>query len=163
MNIKIRPIKKFDLKSLMKIERVSFPTPWEESDFRTVLSADRTEGIIVETHSEVVGYMIFHFDKGRYQITSMAVAPHMRRKRIGFAMFEHLVIKLNDRRSAIEATASDSNLESHLFFRSLGFRAEKVLRDFYGPGHDGYEFVYNVGTPYKDCHEKVLDEACQGR
>jgi len=171
MNINIRPIEPADLNALLTIENASFPEPWEVQDFKTSLNESNNVGCLAETHCEVVGYLIYRLEESQYSIVSMAVAPHVRRQGIGRMMFEKLifnriafeklVLRLNPlKRTQIVLTASEQNLDAHLFFQALGFKAVEVLWDFYGPGHDGYDFVYNTGTPYK---YKRLDEACQGK
>jgi ribosomal-protein-alanine N-acetyltransferase len=164
MNINIRSIKPADLDALLAIENASFPEPWELQDFRTTLNQSKNVGFLAETHCEIVGYFIYRLEEGQYSIISMAVAPHMRRQGIGRMMFEKLVIRLSQsKRTQIVLTASEQNLEAHFFYRALGFKAVEVLWDFYGPGHDGYDFVYNIGSPYKYNKNKQLDEACQGK
>jgi len=175
MNINIRPIKPSDLNALLAIENASFPEPWEVQDFRTTLNEKRNVGFIAETHCEIVGYLIFRYELDAYHIISMAVAPHVRRRGIGRMLFEKVVLKLGGlrikngvastlpKRNQINLTASEQSLDAHLFFRALGFKAVEVLHNFYGPGHDGYDFVYNIGTPYKYDVRKQLDEACQGK
>lgn len=163
MNINIRHIRPGDLDALIAIENVSFPDPWELQDFHATLSQKKNVGFLAETHCEVVGYFIYRLEQGQYSLISMAVAPHVRRQGIGRQMFEKLAMKLNPtRRTQITITASEKSLESHYFFKSLGFKAIEVLHDFYGPGHDGYDFVYNIGSSYKHTN-KQLDEACQGK
>jgi ribosomal-protein-alanine N-acetyltransferase len=164
MNVHIRPIKSIDLDALLEIEKVSFPEPWELEDFKSTLNDNKNVGLLVETHGRLFGYLIYRLEQGQFNIISMAVAPDVRRKGIGRLMFEQVVLKLNPlKRTQICATASERSLDTHLFFKALGFKGVEVLRDFYGRGHDGYDFVHNIGTPYKYNENKRLDEACQGK
>lgn len=164
MNVNLRPIKPADLNKLLEVENASFPEPWELQDFKTTLNESKNVGFLAETHAGIAGYCVYRLECGQFSIISMAVAPEMRRQGIGRMMFERIVLKLNPlKRTQIVLTASEHSLDAHFFFKSLGFKAVEVLWDFYGPGHDGYDFVYNIGTPYKYNERKLLDEACQGK
>ena len=163
MNIKIRDIKPSDLPNLTPIEIASFPHAyWETEDFRTVLSDKNNYGLLVETHCEIVAFAIYSLDRKYISIINIAVSPHVRRQKIGFAIIEKLIMSLGKRKE-ICLTVSDQNLDAQLFFRSMGFKAVNVERNFYGRGHDGYDFVYNVGSPYKYDKSKQLDEVCRGK
>ena len=162
MNIKGRKIKSTDLPDIMLIENASFPTPWEDQDFRHTLSSKGNVGFIAEIDNKVVGYSIYHIEQDQLSIISIAVAPHVRRNKVGFMLVlgEDAVNQLRCKK--ICATVSDGNLSAHLFFSAMGFRAETITRNFFGPGHDGYNFVYRPGNPYKLNKRKQLDESCQG-
>ena len=63
-------------------------------------------------------------------------APHeltmFRRRGVGSQMAKKLITKLShDRRSRIMLEIRETNLAAQLFFRTLGFRAVSVLRQFY--------------------------------
>jgi len=164
-DVKIRRIKPSDLPAVVLVENASFPIPWEVQDFRHTLGSKDNIGFLAEINKEVIGYCIYRLDTEQAQmsIISMAVAPHMRRKRIGVIMLlgEDAIEELNCKRVCL--TVSDDNLPAHLFFRATGFRAETITRNFFGPGHDGYNFVYRLGNPYKLNKRKQLDESCQGK
>jgi len=162
MNIKIRNIKPADLPAVLLVENASFPIPWDAQDFRKTLGSKNTVGLLAESHSEVVGYVVYHIEKGQLHIINMAVAPHVRRQKVGFILMEKLIMGLL-KKKLICLMVSDENLTGHLFFRALGFKATKVFRNFFGPGHDGYNFVYHAGSPYKFNKHKKLDEVCQGK
>ena len=54
------------------------------------------------------------------------------RQGIGTALVDKLVSKLSPhRRNRIVLEVRETNLEAQLFFKSLGFRAISVLRDYY--------------------------------
>lgn len=162
-DVKIRKIKPTDLPAVVLIENASFPTPWEIQDFRHTLSSKDNIGFLAEINKEVIGYCIYHMEQDQLSIISIAVAPHMRRKKIGLIMLlgEDAIEELECK--SVRLTVSDDNLPAHLFFRAMGFKAETITRNFFGPGHDGYNFVYRPGNPYKLNKRKQLDESCQGK
>lgn len=146
--IGFRAIELADLPAIMAIEEDSFPTPWNIQEFKIVLSSTKNVGFIAEIKNKVVGYIIFNIKKNKIRIVNIAVASHERRQKIGTMLvllnegiYHYLQGKV---RPKIVLTTSDENLYCHLFFRALGFKAKKVLKDFYGIGHDAYNFVYEI-------------------
>jgi ribosomal-protein-alanine N-acetyltransferase len=76
--------------------------------------------------------MIYELHRSRLHVLNFAVARSHRRLGIGSRMMEKLVGKLSpERRSRIVLEVRETNLPAQLFFRSLGFRAISVLKDFY--------------------------------
>jgi ribosomal-protein-alanine N-acetyltransferase len=65
-------------------------------------------------------------------VLNFAVLRSHRRLGVGAQMMAKLTAKLApDRRNRIVLEVRETNLAAQLFFRSLGFRAVSVLRDFY--------------------------------
>jgi ribosomal-protein-alanine N-acetyltransferase len=67
---------------------------------------------------------------------------------IGTQMMSKLVGKLSpERRARIALEVRETNLAAQLFFRSLGFRAVSVLKDFYQDStEDAYLMQYCLGA-----------------
>ena len=65
-------------------------------------------------------------------VLNFAVRRSHRRLGIGTQMMDKLVAKLSpERRDKIVLEVRERNLPAQLFFRSLGYRAISVLKDFY--------------------------------
>jgi ribosomal-protein-alanine N-acetyltransferase len=77
-------------------------------------------------------------------VLNFAVLRSHRRLGIGTQMMEKLIGKLTpDRRGRIQLEVRETNLAAQLFFRSLGFRATTVLKDFYQDStEDAYLMQY---------------------
>jgi len=74
----------------------------------------------------------FELHRGRLHVLNFAVLRSHRRLGVGTQMMHKLYGKLTaDRRSRIELEVRETNLPAQLFFRSLGYRAVTVLKDFY--------------------------------
>lgn len=146
MSFKIREIAPRDLSGVILVEQACFPNPWVEHTFQTTLSERQNRGWLVEVDSKIVGYMIYRTEKSRLCIISMAISPNCRRQKIGFSLIKKLIDNLTPPKNRICLTVNDANLGAHYFFKSLGFEAVGVMRDFYGD-QDGYNFVYRIGLP----------------
>ena len=80
----------------------------------------------------VVAFMIYELHRSRLHMLNFAVTRSHRRLGIGTRMMEKLAGKLTpERRDRIALEVRETNLPAQLFFRSLGFRATSVLKDFY--------------------------------
>lgn len=175
MDILIRHMKQSDLKHLLKIENLSFPDPLQDKEFEHILRKRLTFCLVAELETkkpesskskalfskQIIGYVIFDTEaKKQINLISIAVTPSFRRKGVGTNLVQGVFAKLGDTRKRVGITISDQDLDAHLFFQSLRFKAVGVLRDFFGSGHDGYEFVYRSSYPYG--HNSNAQESCKG-
>jgi [ribosomal protein S18]-alanine N-acetyltransferase len=130
--VHIRWMIRRDMLEVLEIENQSFEFPWSEDDFIRCLRQRNCIGMVAEHDERVAGFMIYELHRNRLHILNFAVAAEFRRKGVGHQMVEKLVGKLSSqRRSRIMLEVRETNLAAQLFFRTLGFRAISVLRDFY--------------------------------
>jgi ribosomal-protein-alanine N-acetyltransferase len=121
-----------DMPEVLAIEEHSFEFPWLEDDFIRCLRQRNCIGMVAEHNERVVGFMIYELHKSRLHILNFAVHENFRRRGVGRQMVKKLSGKLSpQRRSRIMLEIRETNLPAQLFFRSLGFRAVSVLREFY--------------------------------
>jgi ribosomal-protein-alanine N-acetyltransferase len=121
-----------DMPAVLGIENESFEFPWTEDEFIRCLRQRDCIGMVAEYSEQVVGFMIYELHRTRIHVLSFAVHPDFRRQSVGSAMITKLVSKLAyQRRNRIVLEVRETNLSAQLFFRSLGFRATGVLRNFY--------------------------------
>jgi ribosomal-protein-alanine N-acetyltransferase len=141
-----------DMPEVLRIEQASHDYPWCEEDFLRCLRQRNCIGMVAEQGEKVVGFMIYELHKSKLHILNFAVHPEYRRCGIGCQMAEKLVSKLSShRRTRIVSEVRETNLDSQLFFRSVGFRATGVSREFFpDSGEDAYvmEFRLSVTAEY---------------
>lgn len=140
---KIRWLIRQDLPSILKIENESFISPWNEEEFIEILRDKNCIGLVCEVDGEIAGFLFYDKNDSLYEILNLAVLPEKRLQGIGKKLISHLMKKMETSRNTTEilATVSEWNLNGHLFFSKLNFQAEMVTRNFYGPDHDGYNFL----------------------
>jgi ribosomal-protein-alanine N-acetyltransferase len=143
-DLRIRFMIRRDMPSVEHIEQVIFPNPWSHDDFIRCLRQRNCIGMIAEYGDDLVGYMIYELHKNRIHILNFAVDPKYRRDGIGTAMLAKLKGKLScDRRIALSLEVRETNIDAQLFFRSQGFFAISVLRNFYDDSaEDAYLMRY---------------------
>jgi len=138
-----------DMAEVLAIEADEFALPWHESDFVRMLSNRNGIGMVAELDSSVAGYMVYELQKTRMVLHNLAVAGAMQGRGVGRQLIDKLKAKLSDRRRReIICHIGEWNLDAHLFFRAMGFRADKILRGHFPeePNQAAYRFVYRVCT-----------------
>ena len=151
--IHIRWMIRRDMPAVLGIENNCFEFAWTEEDFIRCLRQRNCIGMVAEKDDEVVGFMIYELHKNRLHILNFAVHEDQRRNGVGKAMVSKLLGKLSqERRNRIMLEVRETNLEAQLFFKSLGFRAISVLRDFYD---DTVEDAYLMQFRYQPTVEEL--------
>jgi [ribosomal protein S18]-alanine N-acetyltransferase len=129
----IRPMTVDDLASVQLIERASFTTPWPPQAYRQELESNRLAAYLVGLiGGEVVAYGGIWLMVDEAHITTFAVHPRYRRRRIG----ERLLLSLLDLsldRHAREATLEVrlSNLAARRLYEKYGFRPVGIRPRYY--------------------------------
>ena len=132
VRVHIRWMIRRDMSEVLEIEQQSFEFPWSEEDFIRCLRQRNCIGMVAEYEERVVGFMIYELHKSRLHVLNFAVNSDCRRHGIGRQMIDKLIGKLSaQRRNRIMLEVRETNLDAQLFFRTAGFRAISVLRDFY--------------------------------
>lgn len=134
-----------DMPAVLEIEASSFEFPWTEDDFGRCLRQRNCIGMVAESDGRVVGYMIYELQSQQLHLLNFAVHPSERRRGVGRQMIEKLVGKLSPtNRNRMFLEVREKNLPAQQFFRSMGFRARAVLREFYvdPPDESAYLMEY---------------------
>lgn len=142
-----------DMPDVLGIENNCFEFAWSEDDFIRCLRQRNCIGMVAECDERVAGFMIYELHKNRLHILNFAVHSDYRRRGIGNTMMQKLLGKLSqERRNRIMLEVRETNLEAQLFFKSLGFKAISVLRDFYD---DATEDAYLMQFRYQPTAEEL--------
>ena len=145
--IHIRWMIRRDLPEVLQVEKESFEFPWSEDDFLRCLRQRNCIGMVAGHEDRIVGYMIYELHRSRLHILNFAVSPQVRRHKVGEQMVRKLVGKLSpQRRTRVQLEVRETNLSAQLFFRSQGFRAVSVMRNFY---EDSPEDAYLMQYRYR--------------
>lgn len=160
--VHIRWMIRRDLPSVMGIESASFEFPWTEDEFVRCLRQRDCIGMVAEYAEQVVGFMIYEMQRTRIHVLSFAVHPDYRRQSVGSAMVQKLVSKLAyQRRNRIILEVRETNLAAQLFFKSLGFRATGVLRNFYEDSTED-AFLMQFRSMVSDASEDMHGDTFRG-
>jgi [ribosomal protein S18]-alanine N-acetyltransferase len=131
--LRIRPMAFDDLPAVQGIERSSFSTPWPPQAYRQELASNRLAHYLVALLDDVVvayGGIWLMVDEAH--VTTFAVHPRYRRRRIGERLLLALLDVSVDRR-AREATLEVrlSNLPARRLYEKYGFRPVGIRPRYY--------------------------------
>jgi len=133
-------------KQISKIESESFPTPWTLAEISKFIKDEDVLAFVAETEEEeIVGYMYITRDgPDYYEIINIAVKEEYRRKKVATQMVEQLkkAVFTKANNGLLQAIIVDYNLQAHLFFKDLGFRAVQILTDHYDSDNDNQAYVF---------------------
>ncbi|MCJ7711830.1 MAG: ribosomal protein S18-alanine N-acetyltransferase [Chloroflexi bacterium] len=127
-----------DLPSVQLIERASFTTPWPPQAYRQELEANRLAHYVVSLIGErVVGYGGIWLMVDEAHVTTFAIHPAYRRRRIGERMLIALLDLAVDRH-AREATLEVrlSNLPARRLYEKYGFRPVGIRPRYYSDNQE---------------------------
>jgi len=136
--LRIRSMTVADLPAVQLIERASFTTPWPAHAYRQELETNRLAQYLVGTiGGEMVAYGGIWLMVDEAHVTTFAVHPRYRRRRIG----ERLLLSLMDLaadRHAREATLEVrlSNLAARRLYEKYGFRPVGIRPRYYSDNQE---------------------------
>jgi ribosomal-protein-alanine N-acetyltransferase len=147
LKVHIRWMIRRDMPEVLEAERQSFEYAWTEEDFLRCLRQRNCIGMVAECNDRIVGFMIYELHKTRLHVLNFAVHPQYRHQGVGSQMATKLIGKLTShRRSKVTLAVRERNLDAQLFFRQLGFKATKVLRNYYeDSGEDAFQMEHRLG------------------
>src|SRR3954454_7774485 len=146
IKVHIRWMIRRDMPEVLQAEQESFEYAWTEEDFLKCLRQRNCIGMVAEHGEKVVGFMIYELHKAKLHVLNFAVHPDYRRTGVGKQMVAKLVGKLSShRRTRITLAVRETNLPAQLFFKTLEFRATKVLRGYYeDSGEDAFLMQFKI-------------------
>jgi ribosomal-protein-alanine N-acetyltransferase len=131
--VRIRPAEERDLARIHAIERASFADPWALEGFRDTIEHDRARVEVAVGEDDVVlGYAVAWLVSDESEIANLAVAPEVRRRRIGVMLLDRI----------LEAAASfgartvflevrDSNVAAQALYGTRGFEIAGRRKHYY--------------------------------
>ena len=122
-----------DLAAVQDVERASFPIPWPANAFRHELTQNRNARyVVVREDDRVVAYAGVWLMVDEAHITTFAVHPDARRRRIGERLLQRLfeiAAELAAEWLTLEVRAS--NIAAQKLYEKYGFRRAGVRRRYY--------------------------------
>ena len=127
-----------DIDAVQVVERASFPVPWPANAFRHELTQNKNAHYIVAKEGDhIVGYAGLWLSLDEAHITTFAVLPDYRRRKIGermlVAVFDRAV-RLGAEWLTLEVRAS--NLPAQRLYEKYGFRPAGIRRRYYSDNNE---------------------------
>ena len=127
-----------DIAAVQEVERASFPIPWPVNAFRHELTQNKNARYIVAREGDrIVGYAGLWLMVDEAHITTFAVHPDLRRRRIG----ERLLVRIFEMAQALDAEwltleVRASNLAAQKLYEKYGFRPAGIRRRYYSDNNE---------------------------
>jgi len=134
----LAPLKPGHLDQVLKIERVSFPTPWSREAFLSeLLQNSLAHYFTCFCGDELIGYGGMWIIVDEAHITNVAVHPDYRGQRVGEIIMLHLMAQAMER-GAYKMTLEvrPSNLSAQNLYNRLGFEAVGRRKGYYTDTHE---------------------------
>jgi ribosomal-protein-alanine N-acetyltransferase len=163
VRVHIRWMIRRDMPEVLQIEQQSFEFAWTEEDFLRCLRQRNCIGMVAEQGEKVVGFMIYELHKAKLHILNFAAHDGCRRQGVGTQMVQKLISKLSShRRTKITLEIRETNLGAQLFFSKQGFKAVRVLRNYYeDSGEDAFLMQYRFAGDTEDEVEETVNRIAQ--
>lgn len=121
-----------DIPHVLKIERMSFSTPWNEMAFLNEIYNTSSIVKVAVYESKIVGYICANSVIDEGHILNIAVSPDMRRRGIATAMLEKVIDELKKRGcKSVYLEVRASNTVAIRFYENFGFISVGVRRNYY--------------------------------
>lgn len=130
--VSIEPMRRTDIPIVTAIEKRCYPTPWHENAYHTELANRSATYLVARLENTVVGYCGMWVIMDEAHITTLAVDPDHRGKKIG----ERLLIGMLEEAILIGATRStlevrENNAVAQNLYRKYGFREAAIRKNYY--------------------------------
>jgi ribosomal-protein-alanine N-acetyltransferase len=139
----IRGVRLEDLEEIMKIERQSFPVPWEYTIFLNIclqggeVASSKSSLLfmdVIEESGSIVGYAVWEIDnrKARGHILNLAVRADRRRRGRGRMLLSHVINHLMVQgATACSLEVRENNFPARALYESKGFAATSRIMGYY--------------------------------
>lgn len=140
MRIEIRRVLSSDIDRILAIEAASFGREaWDRSMFEEAIKKCPALFFIAKWQGRFAGYSISCADGVNAELDSIAVFPEARRHGVGEALIRHTIDKLKRRRITVwRLMVQTSNRGAIQFYKGLGFRRVRTVRNYYGANKDAW-------------------------
>ena len=142
---------------MQEVERASFPVPWPANAFRHELTQNKNAHYIVAKEGDhIVGYAGLWLSLDEAHITTFAVLPDHRRRKIG----ERMLVALFDRAGRLGAEwltleVRASNLAAQRLYEKYGFRPAGIRRRYYSDNNEDAIIMWTERLADRTVRERV--------
>ncbi len=128
----IRQMHVDDIPEVVKIERISFSTPWSENSFYDEIKADKAIARVAELSNAIAGYICVRCVFDECHLLNLAIHPHYRKQGIATILVDSIIQEVLGRGCKffyLEVRAS--NYSARRFYEEFGFRRVGIRKNYY--------------------------------
>lgn len=131
--VEVREMTLADVNAVQAVERLSFPVPWPANAFRHELAQNpNARYVVARLEGKLVGYAGIWLMVDEAHITTFAVHPEHRRRKVGERLLQRL-FAIADEIGAqwLTLEVRVSNLAAQKLYEKYGFRRAGIRRHYY--------------------------------
>lgn len=143
LQITIRPMKFEDIDRVDEINKLSFSNPWNRESFERELSSNRiAHYFVAEYENQIIGFVGFWIIFQEAQITTIAVHPNFRGKKVGEKLLDFVIdyCTKNSVKNIILEVRISNTIAQNLYYKK-GFKKIGVRKWYYKDGEDALVMV----------------------
>ena len=146
-----------DIPAVQIVENASFPLPWPANAFRHELTQNKNAHYIVAREGEhIVGYAGLWLSLDEAHITTFAVLPEYRRRKIG----ERMLLSIFERAERLGAEwltleVRASNLPAQRLYEKYGFRPAGIRRRYYSDNNEDAIIMWTERLRDRSVRERI--------
>lgn len=130
--IYIREMYPDDIPDVVKIERLSFTTPWSETSFQSEIYSRYSITRIAELNGIIVGYICVRHIADECHLLDLAVHPDYRRRGIAAMLLDNAIQELRlDGCRFFYLEVRASNYAARKLYEKFGFNLVRTRKGYY--------------------------------
>lgn len=136
--IKVRPMKKEDIKKILNIEKDVFPQPWQSELLYTHVLNNICVTLTAELEGKVVGYLVGCEEDSKFHLRNLAISREHWRKGFGRRLLTYFLEILMEK-PEIKFCYLEHRVQNKAAFelyKSVGFTFAGLKKDYYNEGED---------------------------
>jgi ribosomal-protein-alanine N-acetyltransferase len=146
-----------DIPAVQLVENASFPLPWPANAFRHELTQNKNAHYLVAKEGDhIVGYAGLWLSLDEAHITTFAVLPEYRRRKIG----ERMLLSIFERAERLGAEwltleVRASNLPAQRLYEKYGFRPAGIRRRYYSDNNEDAIIMWTERLRDRGVRERI--------
>jgi ribosomal-protein-alanine N-acetyltransferase len=129
--IKIRHMKRSDIKQVAEIERECFSLPWSESAFEEELALSSAIIFAAVFEKKIIGFVSARIVLDEVYINNIAVTADFRKKGVGRLLLSDLEEYVRPMAAFITLEVRASNKAAKKLYEASGYKAVGIRKNFY--------------------------------
>ncbi len=145
--IYIDPMLPTDIDAVMRIDHLCFPCPWSPEIYHVEMRNRAASYLAARNSCRVVGYGGMWVIAGECHITSIAVEPEYRRRKIGERLLQSLLEEAISKGAGhVTLEVRESNLAAQRLYRKYGFDSQGLRIRYYTDNGENAVVMWAVGV-----------------
>ncbi len=121
-----------DIPEVLRIERLSFTTPWSRISFLEEIHAINSIAIVAQFKDIIIGYACARYFLDECHLLNLAVHPDYRRLGVASSLLEDLFDRLKDKGCIyFYLEVRISNYSSRKLYEKFGFKTVGIRKKYY--------------------------------